>query len=235
MKKIQIQPIEEFSDNFFNIKPASEFIPEWYRLSNGNVKEFNSDLNPFDPRGTTSTFKKCTPFYDGLTSGYIVELTADVEITRSNEGRLLVLWRVSRDLITEHSENQWTGVPIPEGYLNIVLKWHNQFTIKSPKGYSLLFTHPINRFDLPFQVITGIVDCDNYTLPIHFPFFVKESFTGIIPAGTPIAQIIPVKKDYWEREYLKYDKNFSFIEMQKFLSTIKRSYKNNFWERKNYK
>lgn len=235
MKKLQIQPMEEYSDNFFNIKPASEYIPDWYRLSDGKINDFPSVLNQNNPQATTSTYKKCTPFLDAMTSGYIVELSADIEITRNAEGGLLVLWRVSREMVTKHSENQWNGIPIPTGYLRGVLKWHNQFTIKSPKEYSLLFTQPINRFDLPFQIITGLVDCDKYTLPVQFPFFIKEDFIGIIPAGTPIVQIIPVKRDFWEREYLKFDTKTSLVEIEKYLSTIKRSYKNKFWQRKSYK
>ena len=72
-------------------------------------------------------------------------------------------------------------------------------------------------------------------LKILFPFFIKEDFIGIIPAGTPIVQIIPVKRDFWEREYLKFDTKTSLVEIEKYLSTIKRSYKNKFWQRKSYK
>jgi hypothetical protein len=98
-----------------------------------------------------------------------------------------------------------------------------------------MFCNPANRFDLPFQTITGIVDCDKYPGQVHFPFFLKEGFTGIIPKGTPIVQIIPIKRDSWKREHLKYDKNFSAIFFEKFFSTIKRSYKNNYWFKKEYR
>ena len=37
MKKITIQSNEEYADSFFNIKPSSEFVPEWYRLAKGNI------------------------------------------------------------------------------------------------------------------------------------------------------------------------------------------------------
>jgi hypothetical protein len=98
-----------------------------------------------------------------------------------------------------------------------------------------LFSNPINRFDLPFQTITGIVDCDKYPGQVHFPFFLKEGFTGIIPAGTPVTQIIPIKRERWQREQLKSDKDFSPIFFEKFFSTIKRSYKKNYWSRKEYR
>ena len=235
MKKIKIQPNEEYADSFFNIVPSSEFIPDWYRLAKGKVGGIKIELDPGSPMGTTSTFKKCTPFFDAMTSGYTVFLTADVEVFENDNGDPRIHWRTDREIITEHSSSQWEGLPVPEGYRTLVLKWHNQFILKVPSGYSLLFLNPINRFDLPFQTITGIVDCDNWDGPVHFPFFIKKSFTGIIPKGTPITQILPIKRDSWRREHKKFDKDFAVITKEKFLSTIKRSYKNNYWIRKEYK
>lgn len=235
MKKIQILPNEEYADSFFNIKPSSEFIPEWYRLAKGKVDDTKTELYPNRPNVTNSTFKKCTPFFDAMTSGYTVFLTADVEIIENDNKEPMVLWRTNRTMVTDHSSSQWEGLPVPEGYRPLVLKWYNQFTLKAPRGYSLLFLSPINRFDLPFQTITGIVDCDNWDGPVHFPFFIKKSFTGIIPKGTPITQIVPIKRDSWTREHKKFDKDFTIITMEKFLSTIKRSYKNNYWIKKEYK
>jgi hypothetical protein len=235
MKKITIQSNEEYADSFFNIKPSSEFVPEWYRLAKGNIHGAETELNPYKPNVTTSTFKKCTPFFDAMTSGYTVFLTADIEVMENDNGDPFVLWRTNRIMVTEHSSVQWEGLPVPEGYRPLVLKWHNQFILKAPKGYSLLFLHPINRFDLPFQTITGIVDCDNWDGVVHFPFFIKKNFIGIIPKGTPIAQIMPIKRDSWKREHKKFDKNFSIITVENFFSTIKRSYKVNNWIKKEYK
>ncbi len=235
MKSFKIIPSEEYSDNFFNIEPSSEFIPEWYRIAKGNIDKTTTNLFEQNPSATNSTFKKCTPFLDAMSAGYTVFLTADLEIGKSEEGETLILWRTTRKIVTEHSPEQWEGLPVPHGYYPMVLKWHNQFAINVPDGYSLLFSNPINRFDLPFQTITGIVDCDKYPGQVHFPFFLKEGFTGIIPAGTPITQIIPIKRERWQREKLQYDKNFSPIFFEKFFSTIKRSYKKNYWSRKEYR
>jgi hypothetical protein len=87
---------------------------------------------------------------------------------------------------------------------------------------------------LPFTTITGFVDSDIYNLPIQFPFFIKKGFTGIIEAGTPIAQMIPIKRNNWKIEVKKENSEKFNILSEKYLSTIKRSYKNNFWFRKKY-
>jgi hypothetical protein len=80
-----------------------------------------------------------------------------------------------------------------------LIKFHNLWTIEAPEGYSLLFTHPVNRFDLPFTTLTGLVDCDRYhDAWIHFPAHWHDtSFSGVLPKGTPVAQCFPVKRENW--------------------------------------
>jgi hypothetical protein len=234
-KTIKIIPQEEFSENFVNIEPASKFLPEWYRKSESQIKGTDTELSIYRPSVTNSTYKKCTPFLDAMTVGYIAFLTADIEVTQKPDGSPFIMWRTSRHIITEHNYEQWEGLPVPEGYHMFVYKWHNQFGLKTPEGYSLLFTSPFNRFDLPFKTISGLVDTDEYNLAVHFPFFIKKGFTGIINKGTPICQIVPIKNDNWNRSIDEFDKTGSFLKEERYNSRIKRSYKNSFWKRKEYK
>jgi hypothetical protein len=192
-------------------------------------------LLPESPKTTTSTYKKCTPIFDAMTTGYIAYLTADIEVMKKPDGLPYILWRTNRTIVSEHSIQQWEGLPSPEGYYKFVYKWHNQHRISVPPGYSLMFTSPINRFDLPFLNVTGVVDCDDYTNAVHFPFFINESFTGVIEKGTPICQIFPIKREPWERKVIPYSLKQSMENSEKFFSTIKRSYKNNSWKKKEYK
>jgi hypothetical protein len=80
-----------------------------------------------------------------------------------------------------------------------LIKFHNLWTIEAPDGYALLFTHPANRFDLPFTTLTGLVDCDRYHDNwIHFPAHWHDAnFSGLLPKGTPVAQCIPIKRESW--------------------------------------
>ena len=76
------------------------------------------------------------------------------------------------------------------------LKFINPWRIKVPAGYSVLFTHPLSRPDLPFTCFSGMVDCDRFDTTINFPF----TLTGTpgehhLPAGTPIAQLVPLRRD----------------------------------------
>jgi hypothetical protein len=80
-----------------------------------------------------------------------------------------------------------------------VVKFHNLWTIEAPDGYALLFTHPANRFDLPFTTLIGLIDCDRYHDNwIHFPAHWHDAnFSGVLPKGTPVAQCMPVKRESW--------------------------------------
>ena len=234
-KILKIIPENPQSEEFVNILPAKNFIPDWYRTSSSTIEGTNSELNPNKPLATTATYKRCTPFYDALTAGYIAFLTADIEVVRNHDGRQLLLSRTHRTIVTDHSPGQWDGLPVPSGYSYVVFKWTNDFGLSTPKDYSLLFTNPINRFDLPFMTITGVVDTDSYHLGVQYPFFIKNDFIGIIEKNTPIAQIIPIKRDSWSREIEEHDPLATSVKYDKFHSTIKRAYRNNFWTKKEYK
>jgi hypothetical protein len=35
-------------------------------------------------------------------------------------------------------------------------------------------------------------------MPVLFPFMMKNNFSGVVPAGTPVVQIVPFKRDDWK-------------------------------------
>ena len=63
----------------------------------------------------------------------------------------------------------------------------------------MLLTHPVNRLDLPFTTLTGLVDSDAYHDNwVHFPAHWHDpDYTGVLPKGTPIAQCMAVKRESW--------------------------------------
>jgi hypothetical protein len=236
MKKVKIIPMNENALICVNIEKATVGVPEWYKKSKQKIKGLeNFSLIPDIPSITTSNYKKCVPFLDAMTNGYIFYLSQDIEVIKKDDGDPFIVWR--NEIIKPvswHTNEQWDGFIGPENCYNFVYKWENSFQIKTPKGYSTLFTHPHNRFDLPFYTLSGIVDTDKYNLAVHFPFFIKNNFTGIIKAGTPVAQMTFFKRDRWFRTIKKYDKEYVNKESFKFFSKIERSYKNLIWQKKNY-
>ena len=234
MNKIQFEPNdEETSIIGSNIVPAINKIPDWYK----NIKPYfgeDTKVLMVDTGGPNTTVKVCSPFLDAMGIGYKVVLDEDVEVTWKDDAPMF-RWRSNRTIITVHSFEQSAGLKFPDGYYKQVIKFANFMGIKTPKGYSLLCTSPINNFDIPFQVITGVVDTDKYNVPIQFPFFIKDQWSGIIPAGTTIAQLIPFKREEWQSELLEYDKKREYFKWYNFKRKIDRSYKTNYWTKKVYK
>jgi hypothetical protein len=116
-------------------------------------------------------------------------------------------------------------------------KWLNPWGIKTPKGYSCLFVPPVHGGNQIFTVLEGIVDTDRYFGLINFPFVLNDvNFEGMIPAGTPIVQIIPIKRDEW-RSSLGSEKDLKdLVESDTFIRTkFFDRYKTMFWDRKSYK
>ena len=208
MKKIKIIPANENALFAINIDKSTNHVPEWYKKSPQKIKGLEKFLlYPNQPVQTTSTYKKCSPFLDALTNGYIFSLSQDVEVKKDDNNNPILLWRNDAlNAISVHNNEQWKGLVHPKDCYEFLYKWENHFIIKTPKKYSTLFTHPHNRFDLPFYTLSGIVDTDKYNIPVQFPFFLKNDFVGIIPAGTPVAQMTFFKRNHWFRNVKKYNK-----------------------------
>jgi hypothetical protein len=216
-------------------KPASGFIPDWYKKMSPWAGEKNKLEFPVGYNMPNATLKRCSPFLDSMLSGYMAILGEDLLVTQSPEGTNL-RWRSADQVITGHSLPQFGGLPIPEEYVpDSVYKWQNDWGVSLPRGYSAMFFHPSNRIDLPFYTFSGIVDCDKYDMPVQFPFILKANFEGIIPAGTPVAQIMMIKREDWESQKKEYNKKDSAVRLKNFYRTLIGSYKKNYWSRKNYR
>ena len=176
--------------------PASQGLPDW--LKTMPTQAFNA-IN----MRSENTIKRCPPFVDAMTCGFLIPLICDLrikdgEITWDNDIPPGGTLDFPRSPIGFHDASQVEGSPLfkPDRY---VIKFHNLWNIEAPDGYSLLFTHPINRFDLPFTTLTGLVDCDRYRDSwIHFPAHWHDvHFTGVLPRGTPVAQCVPIRRESW--------------------------------------
>jgi hypothetical protein len=155
--------------------PAKEHLPNWYKEITPYA---NNDKKLRIPPGwgtQNTTIKRCVPFLDAMTLGYTVVLDTDVIIEIINEEPNM-RWKTEEEVITFHTLDQFPGFQIPEDYHHMVAKWNNEFGYNLPEGYSMFITHPINRVDLPFQTLSGLVDVDAYGLSVKFPFILKKGF-----------------------------------------------------------
>jgi len=230
IKKNKIIEYAVSEDHYPDIELSKKFIPDWYK----KTKRFlNTNLDPISLPAPMS-FKMCSPFSDSFTTGYIIPLAVDIAVSQSDDQAIITWNDYSQTYVEKRAIDTNKELPIPIGCRPDHYTWKTKHYIKVPKGYSFLVTHPLNRFDLPFFTMSGIVDEDFILYPGSIPFFISKDFTGIIPAGTPIAQIIPFKNNSWK--LIKNDdiKKNGNILLNKIKNHAFGYYKNNYWKRKNF-
>lgn len=195
MKKKKKELVIEFAmrDDTHKIPQSSKtVIPDWYKKTS-----FYPDGNTMFSANQTPTFKRCVPFMDAMISGYIAELWCDI-LVKNVHGQIILEWRNMVDPLHERDISATISLPVPSGHAQQRFAWNVPYFMRTPKGYSSLITHPLNRHDLPFTVLSAIVDTDEVMYGGSMPFFIKEGFEGVIPKGTPLFQIIPFKRENWE-------------------------------------
>jgi len=174
--------------------PASASVPDWYK----NLESYISGSKKPSGKGQTSaTIKRCMPVFDAITNGYIIYTYTDLFVSQK-DGQPWYEWP-SFEPIGFHPIEQAPTHPDNNGHLSYP-KWINPWAIETPKGYSILFTAPMHR-DSAFTILDGIVDTDEYSAPVNFPFVLNDiKYEGLIPAGTPMAQVILFKRESWKME-----------------------------------
>lgn len=209
-------------------KPASKYLPEWYKSMESYLEK---QRKPTGLGETSGTIKRCIPVFDVMTAGFIIESLADVFVSLRNN-KPWFEWS-DLDLISFHRNEQADKHPQNTGF--DFPKWRNYWGIETPKGYSCLFVPPFHR-ESTFQILPGLVDTDKYTNPVNFPFTMNNpKFEGLIPKGTPIAQVIPFKRDSWKSQKGKF-KNLELIKHNENMlkSEFFDKYKKMFWMKKDF-
>jgi hypothetical protein len=215
--------------------PARTEIPKWYKDIPKYVNNGFADgiKNPFK----TKTVKPCIPFLDSITSGYLLKLPYDIFCTFDAHGNRAITWGDGNfETISRHSMEQIGKYPIPVGYEQDIFKFNTTWGIQTPKGFSSLYMHPLGGFDLPFYSLHGIVDSDVFWKNINIAFTLKKDFEGVIPQGTTIAQVIPIKRESWYSEVKKWNEDGYDPQLENLrLGTMASGwYKNNSWTKKEY-
>jgi hypothetical protein len=209
--------------------PAKKFLPQWYKDSELTITDENGEEH--------AGLKKCVPFLDSMLSGYMLVTPMDIFVSKKEDGSLDIRWNspdIFQDFITERTNDLGEKMPRPTGHYENHLAFRGVWGFRTPRKWSVLVVQPLNRHDLPFTITSGIMDADRYSTSGNIPFFIKKDFVGMIPAGTPFAQLIPVKRASWGS--IKNDKGLQFLEdlQGAMVRKLNKSYKRFFWEKKEY-
>jgi hypothetical protein len=235
-KKILFTKTMDISDAYFPY-PTKKNLPEWYKEAN-TFFDNSSVLGKM----TSHTIKKCIPVFDAMSAGYIITTFCDIyishkEIKNVEENKKIPVPKIvpadeRYNTIEFHNLKQLQNHPLSKN--QDAPKFMNPWGIETPKGYSCLFVNPMHNKNSIFTILEGIVDTDTYTLPVNFPFIFNDaSFVGLIPAGTPIAQVIPFKRDSWSME-ISEDCRLMNTNRNDLSSLLVNKYKKIFWSKKEY-
>jgi hypothetical protein len=164
--------------------PSKMAMPEWIKK-----------LQPYYEWGgrEQQTAKRCLPLIDAVMLGYTIYTTADIRVTQTN-GDPYFEW--SHGLGIKFHAGEQTETHAKTKFQTP--KWMSPWAIKTPRGYSTLFTSPLNHDNLPFEPFSAVVETDSYIAQVHIPFLLSDSkFDGVVEAGTPIAQVFPFAREDW--------------------------------------
>tara|TARA_R100001460_G_scaffold8856_1_gene21752 strand:+ start:1342 stop:2097 length:756 start_codon:yes stop_codon:yes gene_type:complete len=226
---------------------AVKNLPDWYKKLKHTMKN--------------RTIKGCRPVADALTAGYILKMPQDLYIKhnytegvkkdssfnysfgRESDAANKLNLNVNTNTPAIHPIKQLGGkeggCPFVKTNSNFpIYKIVNPFRIKTPPGYSCLFIPPLNNRDDRFEIISGIVDTDNFPTYINFPIVLNGDkypvLETVVKIGTPIAQCIPFKREDWKMEIKEdyTDQNANILTATK---RLLHAYKTMFWSKKSWK
>lgn len=168
----------------FYPRPSKHYIPQWWK-----------QLAPYE--GDARTGKRCLPMIDAIMTGYMIVTTDDIKVSQE-AGYPEFFWNAGNGIDFHNSVQMSTHPNVTE---KPIPKWVSPWSIETPAGYSTLFIPPMNHGPLPFTIFSGLVDTDKHHAPVSLPFMLTPSdFEGVILAGTPLAQVIPIQREAWKSE-----------------------------------
>lgn len=214
-------------------KPASEYIPEWYKKAKAYTDPSGKKAPTLD--GTPyATVKRCMPLWDLMTAGYIIETPYDIYVRQTPDGPYFQWGEM--EAVAFQAMEQFQNHPYSRD-INYATRIVHPWSIKTPKGWSILVCEPQHQEPGPLICANGIVDTDEFSIPFNMFFKLRDpKFEGMIPAGTPFIQVIPFKREAWtsklggEKEKKKHTS-----DMRKFTTVFFDRYKKFWWNKKEYK
>lgn len=215
-------------------KPASEYIPQWYRDAKAYLDPSGKKAPTTDGVTPNATIKRCMPVWDMMTAGYIMETPYDIYVRQTPQGPFFQ-WGAN-DAIAFQSIDQFQNHPYSRD-INYAVRINIPWSIKTPKGWSIMVMEPQHHELGPITCASGIVDTDEFAIPFNMFLKLRDpKFEGMIPAGTPFLQIIPFKRESWtsslggDNERKKHE-----VDVRRFSRVIFDKYKKFFWVKKEYK
>jgi len=208
-KDIDAPAIEFFTSNKgllaakeLHPKPTKAFIPDWFKNipSHGFIKTLdNGEITDFPDN---QTVKSCPSFPDYFSQGYVIPMWTDLIIKYEEATKTWSYLMPGQEFKMEsHSNDQFLS-HVDANFLGrkseFVFKFISPWTLRTPKGYSVLQLPMLYHFNDNFSVLPGIVDTDTSHEINQQVVYHGAGKELLIPRGTPIAQYIPFKRENYD-------------------------------------
>ena len=206
--------------------PAVKTIPEWFRKC----------PNSYDD---VRTAKRCIPMLDAMSHGFTLPLWADLKITVTEDDRGKRCQMQMTPGYASMDSHNWEQVgdacttqkfEFGKSLNRLMSPW----IIKCAPGYSVYFKNPANDWSNDIEIFEGIIDADTYAGHANLVFVWKSDKCGewLIPAGTPIAQLIPFKRDELTMSVGEVDMDERQITQNKLGIYFNDAYRKLFWHKR---
>lgn len=220
-------------------KPGKTQVPKWFSSANKYWKEEGqTEVIKHEWGAEVLGFKACPALLDIFLDGYYLTTPCDILFYKNPDNNLIIAKTEKGFENFIGSRSPMEGFAVPYGYDSQHFHWYPNWGVRLEKGYSAIFMSPLNRYDLPFISTAGIIDSDMLDTPGFIPFFLRNDFSGLIPAGTPYLQVFPFKRESWNME-VEYLNEREIIERHNKSGNFLRTsdggqYKKYLWNRKSY-
>lgn len=245
-------------------RPMNKMLADWWKKMpsfggfNG-VPENDDQINILNG-AEASTIKRCVPVLDSLTLGYGIVTTAEMyvkpytgemnmNVSSCPQEEAVVeathpkrLERIPCLEISFHDYGQAMQHPLCVKSGQRLRKVFTPWRIMTPPGYSVILTEPLNNPSPFWEIVPGVIDSDNFAPQINFMMVFRDpNFEGIIPKGTPLAQVIPFKRESWKAYVSDSQKDTEELNLKaqtifgRLNSVFRAPYRKYFWSRKDFK
>jgi hypothetical protein len=248
MPQIEFVTFDERVKEDFQPIPASEYKPDWWKKTK-IVEDVGAGNGP------GSTIRSCPAMADVLSTGYYVVAVRDMYVEYNGDDpanqKSDFNMRCPHHEVWQSQTHPFAQFAMMPGYINDAIKMSMPFSVRTPKGYSTLYLDPFLFCNEYISAWQGIIDTDNFIggdLNAQLIMYPKVRKSFIIPAGTPIVQLIPYKREKWTSttrvDYKDYWKNAKNEEFAKYREDhpgklskygITGSYRKYIWQQKEFK
>jgi hypothetical protein len=184
------KPVIEFiSGNWlarkhYPVKLAKECLPEYWKKMEIKMADGGESV------------RKCPGIGDWMQLGYIIPAWTDIDIDQSGDYGPAVMLSNSRDSAAAHPSAQCKGMLEQKSHFGGSIKLPHNWKIVTSPGWSVMIVPLWYWKDQPWEAMPGIIHTDNHHGEVNINFVLKNKDANIhIPAGTPLVQIIPFKRE----------------------------------------